>query len=162
MKEYKSDEVNVTVTAADKNDLPEDAELVVEPIELSEKTEKKVEEAALKEKRTVKKVHAYDIHFELYGEEIQPGASVQVSVDVPGISAGQNAAVFHVDDNNKVENMNGDVDKKVMLYLRQIIFQPTLLFSREVQRLRQQLSIIMMIQPLMRTEKRKRFTPMMY
>ena len=112
MKEYKSDEVNVTVTAADKNDLPEDAELVVEPVELSEKTEKKVEEAALKEKRTVKKVHAYDIHFELYGEEIQPGASVQVSVDVPGISAGQNAAVFHVDDNNKVENMNGDVDKK--------------------------------------------------
>lgn len=62
MKEYKSDEVNVTVTAADKNDLPEDAELVVEPVELSEKTEKKVEEAALKEKRTVKKVHAYDIH----------------------------------------------------------------------------------------------------
>ena len=112
VKEYKSDEVNVTVTAADKNDLPEDAELVVEPIELSEKAEKKVEEAALKEKRTVKKVHAYDIHFELYGEEIQPGASVQVSVDVPGISAGQNAAVFHVDDNNKVENMNGDVDKK--------------------------------------------------
>ena len=112
VKEYKSDEVNVTVTAADKNDLPEDAELVVEPVELSEKTEKKVEEAALKEKRTVKKVHAYDIHFELYGEEIQPGASVQVSVDVPGISAGQNAAVFHVDDNNKVENMNGDVDKK--------------------------------------------------
>lgn len=112
VKEYKSDDVNVTVTAADKNDLPEDAELVVEPIELSEKTEKKVEEAALKEKRTVKKVHAYDIHFELYGEEIQPGASVQVSVDVPGISAGQNAAVFHVDDNNKVENMNGDVDKK--------------------------------------------------
>lgn len=76
VKEYKSDEVNVTVTAADKNDLPEDAELVVEPVELSEKTEKKVEEAALKEKRTVKKVHAYDIHFELYGEEIQPGASV--------------------------------------------------------------------------------------
>lgn len=112
VKKYKSDEVNVTVTAADKNDLPEDAELVVEPIELSEKAEKKVEEAALKEKRTVKKVHAYDIHFEQYGEEIQPGASVQVSVDVPGISAGQNAAVFHVDDNNKVENMNGDVDKK--------------------------------------------------
>lgn len=55
MKEYKSDEVNVTVTAADKNDLPEDAELVVEPVELSEKTEKKVEEAALKEKRTVKR-----------------------------------------------------------------------------------------------------------
>ncbi len=73
MKEYKSDEVNVTVTAADKNDLPEDAELVVEPVELSEKTEKKVEEAALKEKRTVKKVHAYDIHFELYGEEIPAG-----------------------------------------------------------------------------------------
>ena len=112
VKKYKSDEVNVTVTAADKSDLPEDAELVVEPVELSEKAEKKVEEAALKEKRTVKKVHAYDIHFEQYGDEIQPGASVQVSVDVPGISAGQNAAVFHVDDNNKVENMNGDVDKK--------------------------------------------------
>ena len=96
--------MNVTVTAADKNDLPEDAELVVEPVELSEKTEKKVEEAALKEKRTVKKVHAYDIHFELYGEEIQPGASVQVSVDVPGISAGQNAAVLFIRDSSWSKN----------------------------------------------------------
>lgn len=112
-KKYRSSEVNVTVTAADGKTFPDEAELVVKKINLNENTEQKLEETAvLEEKRTVKKMYAYDIHFEVDGKEIQPSSSVEVAVDIRGISAGQNAAVFHVDDKNKVENMNGDVDGK--------------------------------------------------
>lgn len=112
-KKYRSSDVNVTVTATDGKTFPEDAELVVKKIALNENTEQKLEEAAvLEEKRTVKKMYAYDIHFEVDGKEVQPSSSVEVAVDIRGISAGQNAAVFHVDDKNKVENMNGDVNGK--------------------------------------------------
>lgn len=113
IREYKSDDVNVTVTAENEADLPADAKLVVKPIELSQKAQENVEQAAIKEeKKAIKNIFAYDIHFEADGKEVQPGATVKVSVDVPEIKAGANASVFHVDDKNKVENMDGDVDKK--------------------------------------------------
>ena len=113
IREYKSDDVNVTVTAENEADLPADAKLVVKPIELSQKAQENVEQAAIKEeKKTIKNILAYDIHFEADGKEVQPGATVKVSVDVPEIKAGANASVFHVDDKNKVENMDGEVDKK--------------------------------------------------
>lgn len=113
IREYKSDDVNVTVTAENESDLPADAKLVVKPIELSQKAQENVEQAAIKEeKKAIKNILAYDIHFEADGKEVQPGATVKVSVDVPEIKAGANASVFHVDDKNKVENMDGDVDKK--------------------------------------------------
>lgn len=113
VKHYKSDDVNVTVTAEKESDIPEGAELVVKPVELSKKAEENVEQAAVKEgKRAVKNLLAYDIHFEVNGKEVQPGATVKVSVDVPEITAGKKAMVYHVDDNNKVENMDGSVDKK--------------------------------------------------
>ena len=113
IREYKSDDVNVTVTAENEADLPADAKLVVKPIELSQKAQENVEWAAIKEeKKAIKNILAYDIHFEADGKEVQPGATVKVSVDVPEIKAGANASVFHVDDKNKVENMDGDVDKK--------------------------------------------------
>lgn len=113
IREYKSDDVNVTVTAENEADLPADARLVVKPIELSQKAQENVEQAAIKEeKKAIKNILAYDIHFEADGKEVQPGATVKVSVDVPEIKAGANASVFHVDDKNKVENMDGDVDKK--------------------------------------------------
>lgn len=113
IREYKSDDVNVTVTAENEADLPADAKLVVKPIELSQKAQENVEQAAIKEeKKAIKNILAYDIHFEADGKEVQPGATVKVSVDVPEIKAGANASVFHVDDKNKVENMDGDVDKK--------------------------------------------------
>lgn len=113
IREYKSDDVNVTVTAENEADLPADAKLVVKPIELSQKAQENVEQAAIKEeKKAIKNILAYDIHFEADGKEVQPGATVKVSVDVPEIKAGANAFVFHVDDKNKVENMDGDVDKK--------------------------------------------------
>lgn len=113
IREYKSDDVNVTVTAENEADLPADAKLVVKPIELSQKAQENVEQAAIKEeKKAIKNILAYDIHFEADGKEVQPGATVKVSVDVPEIKAGANASVFHVDDKNKVENMDGNVDKK--------------------------------------------------
>lgn len=113
IREYKSDDVNVTVTAENEADLPADAKLIVKPIELSQKAQENVEQAAIKEeKKAIKNILAYDIHFEADGKEVQPGATVKVSVDVPEIKAGANASVFHVDDKNKVENMDGDVDKK--------------------------------------------------
>lgn len=113
IREYKSDDVNVTVTAENEADLPADAKLVVKPIELSQKAQENVEQAAIKEeKKAIKNIFAYDIHFEADGKEVQPGATVKVSVDVPEIKVGANASVFHVDDKNKVENMDGDVDKK--------------------------------------------------
>ena len=113
IREYKSNDVNVTVTAENEADLPADAKLVVKPIELSQKAQENVEQAAIKEeKKAIKNILAYDIHFEADGKEVQPGATVKVSVDVPEIKAGANASVFHVDDKNKVENMDGDVDKK--------------------------------------------------
>lgn len=113
IREYKSDDVNVTVTAENEADLPADAKLVVKPIELSQKAQENVEQAAIKEeKKAIKNILAYDIHFEADGKEVQPGATVKVSVDVPEIKAGANASVFHVDDKNKVENMDGEVDKK--------------------------------------------------
>lgn len=113
IREYKSDDVNVTVTAENEADLPADAKLVVKPIELSQKAQENVEQAAIKEeKKAIKNILAYDIHFEADGKEVQPGATVKVSVDVPEIKVGANASVFHVDDKNKVENMDGDVDKK--------------------------------------------------
>lgn len=113
IREYKSDDVNVTVTAENEADLPADAKLVVKPIELSQKAQENVEQAAIKEeKKAIKNIFAYDIHFEADGKEVQPGATVKVSVDVPEIKVGANASVFHVDDKNKVENMDGNVDKK--------------------------------------------------
>ena len=49
IREYKSDDVNVTVTAENEADLPADAKLVVKPIELSQKAQENVEQAAIKE-----------------------------------------------------------------------------------------------------------------
>src|SRR5699024_2380440 len=40
--EYKSDEVNVSVTLTNPEDLPDDAELVVTPVTLSQKVENKI------------------------------------------------------------------------------------------------------------------------
>lgn len=108
--DYQSPEVNVLVTLSDPADLPDEAELVVTPVTLSRSTEKKIEEEALKENKSIENIVAYDIKFVVDGVEVQPGATVRVSVSLPEIEAGQSAAVYHVDDNNTVENMDGNVD----------------------------------------------------
>ena len=49
--DYKSDEVNVKVTLTDPADLPDNAELSVTPVELSQEAEDQITEEAIKENR---------------------------------------------------------------------------------------------------------------
>lgn len=110
--DYKSDEVNVKVTLTDPADLPDNAELSVTPVELSQEAEDQITEEAIKEKKAIEKIHSYDIKFLVDGEEVQPGATVKVEVSLPDIKSGQDADVYHVDADDNVENMDGSVNKK--------------------------------------------------
>lgn len=109
---YESNDVNVRVTLTDPADLPDDAELVVTPVTLSAEAEEKIEEEALKEEKAVENIIAYDIKFMVDDEEVQPGATVKVYVSLPEIEAGQDATVFHVDENDEVENVGGEVNEE--------------------------------------------------
>lgn len=109
--DYTSDEVNVKVTLTDPADLPDNAELSVTPVELSQEAEDQITEEAIKEKKAIEKIHAYDIKFLVDGEEVQPGASVKVSVSLNDEKKIKDADVYHVDENDNVENMDGSVAK---------------------------------------------------
>lgn len=109
--DYKSDEVNVKVTLTDPADLPDNAELSVTPVELSQEAEEQITEEAIKEKKAIEKIHSYDIKFLVDGEEVQPGASVKVSVSLNDEKKIKDADVYHVDKNDNVENMDGSVAK---------------------------------------------------
>lgn len=109
--DYKSDEVNVKVTLTNPADLPDNAELSVTPVELSQKAEDQITEEAIKEKKAIEKIHSYDIKFLVDGEEVQPGASVKVSVSLNDEKKIKDADVYHVDENDNVENMDGSVAK---------------------------------------------------
>lgn len=109
--DYKSDEVNVKVTLTDPADLPDNAELSVTPVELSQKAEDQITEEAIKEKKAIEKIHSYDIKFLVDGEEVQPGATVKVSVSLNDEKKIKDADVYHVDKNDNVENMDGSVAK---------------------------------------------------
>ena len=109
--DYKSDEVNVKVTLTDPADLPDNAKLSVTPVELSQEAEDQITEEAIKEKKAIEKIHAYDIKFLVDGEEVQPGASVKVSVSLNDEKKIKDADVYHVDENDNVENMDGGVAK---------------------------------------------------
>ena len=109
---YESDEVNVKVTLTNPEDLPDDAELSVTPVELSQEAEEQITQEAIEEKKAIEKIRAYDIKFLVNGEEIQPGASVKVEVSFPGEESIEDANVYHVDDKEKVQNMDGSVNKE--------------------------------------------------
>lgn len=109
--DYTSDEVNVKVTLTDPADLPDNAELSVTPVELSQEAEDQITEEAIKEKKAIEKIHSYDIKFLVDGEEVQPGATVKVSVSLNDEKKIKNADVYHVDENDNVENMDGSVAK---------------------------------------------------
>lgn len=109
--DYTSDEVNVKVTLTDPADLPDNAELSVTPVELSQEAEDQITEEAIKEKKAIEKIHAYDIKFLVDGEEVQPGATVKVSVSLNDEKKSKDADVYHVDENDNVENMDGSVAK---------------------------------------------------
>lgn len=110
--DYKDEYIRVLVTLTDPSDLPDNAELIVTPITLNEKAEKKIEEEIQNENTDVETMMAYDIRFVADGKEIQPGASVQVSIHIAEDSEGYNSSVFHVDENNEIENMGSDVDEE--------------------------------------------------
>lgn len=102
--------VNVT---AEAGALPADAQLSVTEITSEDEVkeiEKAVEEKAIEEQFSIKNIFSYDIKFLVDGSEVQPTTPVQVSVDTPEITSGEDAAVLHVDDNNVAEDMNGAVD----------------------------------------------------
>lgn len=109
--DYKSDEVNVTVTLTNPEDLPDDAELVVTPITLSQEAEDKISQESFDKKESIEDVYAYDIKFMQGENEIQPGASVKVYISKPEIEPNQSASVYHIDDNNNIEDMNSQVDE---------------------------------------------------
>lgn len=109
--DYTSDEVNVKVTLTDPADLPDNAELSVTSVELSQEAEDQITEEAIKEKKAIEKIHAYDIKFLVDGEEVQPGATVKVSVSLNDEKKIKDADVYHVDENDNVENMDGSVAK---------------------------------------------------
>lgn len=109
--DYTSGEVNVKVTLTDPADLPDDAKLSVTPVELSQEAEDQITEEAIKEKKAIEKIHSYDIKFLVDGEEVQPGASVKVSVSLNDEKKIKDADVYHVDENDNVENMDGSVAK---------------------------------------------------
>ena len=102
--------VNVT---AEAGALPADAQLSVTEITSEDEVkeiEKAVEEKAIEEQFSIKNIFSYDIKFLVNGSEVQPTTPVQVSVDTPEITSGEDAAVLHVDNNNVAEDMNGSVD----------------------------------------------------
>ena len=109
--DYKSDEVNVKVTLTDPADLPDNAELSVTPVELTQEAEAQITEKAIKEKKAGEKLYSYDIKFLVDGEEVQPGNSVKVAVTLNNEKKINDADVYHVDDENNIENMDGNVDK---------------------------------------------------
>lgn len=109
--DYKSDEVNVKVTLTDPADLPDNAELSVTPVELTQEAEAQITEKAIKEQKAIEKLYSYDIKFLVDGEEVQPGNSVKVAVTLNNEKKINDADVYHVDDENNIENMDGNVDK---------------------------------------------------
>lgn len=109
--DYTSGEVNVKVTLTDPADLPDNAKLSVTPVELSQEVEDQITEEAIKEKKAIEKIHSYDIKFLVDGEEVQPGATVKVSVSLNDEKKIKDADVYHVDENDNVENMDGSVAK---------------------------------------------------
>ena len=105
---------NITVNVtAEAGALPADAQLSVTEITAEDEVkeiEKAVEEKAIEEQFSIKNIFSYDIKFLVNGSEVQPTTPVQVSVDTPEITSGEDAAVLHVADNNVAEDMNGVVD----------------------------------------------------
>lgn len=109
--EYKGDDVNVTVTLTNPEDLPDDAELVVTPVTLSQEVKDEISDESIKRKVAIENIFAYDIKFVQNGVEVQPGSTVKVYISKPEIQTDQTASVYHVDDNDNLENMNGQVDE---------------------------------------------------
>lgn len=105
---------NATVKVTGTKDaLPENAQLTVNEITAGngkELIENAVAEQVADEGASIQNLLAYDIKFMVEGQEVQPLTPVQVSVDSPEITSDDETAVYHVDDKDNVEDMDGAVD----------------------------------------------------
>ena len=110
--DYESDEVNVKVTLTNPEDLPDEAKLSVTPVEISQEAEEQINQDAIEQQKSIENLRAYDIKFLLDGEEIQPGETVKVEVSFPEEETAEDADVYHVDENENVENMDGSVNEE--------------------------------------------------
>ena len=95
---YKSDDVTVTVTADDTSALPDGAVLKVTPQKITEEMQSKLDAQAIAEQKAINSAAAYDISFLVNGVEVEPTTGVNVSVTSSNVKAGDQAAVYHVDD----------------------------------------------------------------
>ena len=105
---------NATVKVTGTKDaLPENAQLTVNEITAGngkELIENAVAEQVADEGASIQNLLAYDIKFMVEGQEVQPSTPVQVSVDSPEITSDDETVVYHVDDKDNVEDMDGAVD----------------------------------------------------
>ena len=109
--DYHSDEVNVKVTLTNPEDLPDDTELIVTPTEISQEVQDQITEEAVKEKKAIEKIYSYDIKFMADDKEVQPGNTVKVEVSFPENNPEKEFTVYHVDEEENVENMDGSVNE---------------------------------------------------
>lgn len=96
--DYQSDKVNVIVTLTNEADLPEDAELVVSEVAITEEMQSTVEEMTLANGKTVEGMKAFDIKFVSNGEEVQPGDTVKVQISLPDTTIESDAEVYHYNE----------------------------------------------------------------
>lgn len=110
--DYQSEDINVKVTLTDPSDLPDNAKLVVTPVEISQEAQDQIEQEAVKENKSIEKIHSYDIRFMVDEEEVQPGDTVKVEVSIPEDENVKEADVYHVDEQDQIENMDGNVNEE--------------------------------------------------
>lgn len=102
------DDVTVTVTLTNKDDIPADAVLTVEPVSVSDAMESAVESALDSDEESVSAIVAYDISFvNPDGSEAEPKNPVTVSIVSNSVDEG--TSVFHYADNGTVEDMDAEV-----------------------------------------------------
>ncbi|MDY5234090.1 MAG: InlB B-repeat-containing protein [Faecalicoccus sp.] len=99
-----SDGATITIMAPEGS-VPENSTVVAEPVE-NDSVAQSIEDALNEEDKTLNEYKAYDITIlDKDGNEIQPEKDVQVSITGVTVS-GEEKAVFHIDDSNKVEKVS--------------------------------------------------------
>ena len=95
----------VITIMAPEGSVPENSTVVAEPVE-NDSIAQSIEDALNEENKTLNEYKAYDITIlDKDGNKIQPEKDVQVSITGVSVS-GEEKAVFHIDDSNKVEKVS--------------------------------------------------------
>lgn len=99
-----SDGATITIMAPEDS-VPENSTVIAEPVE-NDSIAQSIEDVLNEEDKTLNEYKAYDITIlDKDGNEIQPEKDVQVSITGATVS-GEEKAVFHIDDSNKVEKVS--------------------------------------------------------